>query len=317
MGEESFWDREAAAPQLPSWLAQPKVREYVNKAISGGTAWPLEWFKATWPRRYKRGLSIGCGTGALERGLLDLDLCEHVDAFDASSVSLAIAQSEADKHPQGSRIRYFQADFNTVRLPTDTYDLVLFHQSLHHVARIERLLRHVARALQPEGLLYLEEYIGPSRGYWTQRRFAPYAALYQMIPREMRWFDALGPPINYDDPTEAIRSGEIVSRIVLGFEVAAFQGYGGNVLSVLIGGINPPSVTPWVWDALIQAEQSLLAAGAPHFNAVIVAKPKRGVQGLRARIAYLFAPKWRRLRREIRTLLGRPPLEPEELRFLT
>ena len=104
---------------------------------------------------------MGCGTGALERDLVRRDLCAHVDAFDGSLASLALARSEARREGMADRIRYLAADFNRPALPRATWDLILFHQSVHHVARLERVYRDVARALAPDGLLYLDEYVGP------------------------------------------------------------------------------------------------------------------------------------------------------------
>jgi ubiquinone/menaquinone biosynthesis C-methylase UbiE len=66
------------------------------------------------------------------------------------------------KFPWKDGIRYFAADFNRCNLPRRAYDAVFFHQSLHHVAYVERLFAQVWRTLKPSGLLYLDEYIGSS-----------------------------------------------------------------------------------------------------------------------------------------------------------
>src|ERR1051325_10902440 len=88
-----FWNAEVLAPTHASWMAHPIVRKYINQSITGGpeALWPFDWFESVYPgRRFERGLSIGCGTGALERDLIKRDLCTIVDAFDASPVCLEI-----------------------------------------------------------------------------------------------------------------------------------------------------------------------------------------------------------------------------------
>lgn len=312
-----FWNREAIAPEHHNWLAQPQVRPYVNTLIGGdSSSWPFNWFVRTYPRQFPSALSVGCGTGGLERDILRRGISERVDAFDASDESLAVARREAAAEGMSERIRYYTADFERVTLPRRTYDIVLFHQSLHHVSRMERLLRQVIRSLKPGGLLYLDEYVGPSRTYWDRETIGWYDALYQLVPREMRWWDIFQLPVQWDDLSEAVRSGEIESRLRIGFDIEHFRGCGGNVLAVLYPGLAPGTVSEEVERQLIAAEQRLLASGAPHFNAVITARPKRGIAGAVAALRYVLAPKLRRLRREwIGLTGGNRHKEPEEQRF--
>lgn len=135
-------------------------------------------------------------------------ICDRVDAFDGSETSLAAAREAAVAEGVVDRIAYRNDDFDRVTLPRRAYDVVFFHQSLHHVSRLERLLRQVARTLRPGGLLYLEEYVGPSRTYWTDRTVAWYRALFRMIPEHVRYQDELLLPVQWDDWSEAVRSGE-------------------------------------------------------------------------------------------------------------
>ena len=67
-----------AGPTHVSWMADPAVRAYINRSISGSPqTWPIDWF-VEWLRgkRFERGVSIGCGTGPLERDLIRRGLCK-------------------------------------------------------------------------------------------------------------------------------------------------------------------------------------------------------------------------------------------------
>jgi hypothetical protein len=67
----TFWDCEVDQPTQVSWLEPLAVRIYVNTAISGDQGvWPLQWFQRLYPGPFKRVLSVGCGTGPLERSLM-------------------------------------------------------------------------------------------------------------------------------------------------------------------------------------------------------------------------------------------------------
>jgi SAM-dependent methyltransferase len=303
---QAFWDREIVAPSHVSWMENLWVREAINARIGGAEqpAWPIDWFER-WlgGRRFRRALSIGCGGGALERDLVRRGLCARVDAFDGSPVSLLAARKAADAEGLGGRIGYYAADFNEPALPRKTYDIVFFHQSAHHVAKLEKIYRAILRALVPGGLLYLDEYVGPSRSDWTEALLAPHGEVYARFPPEARRSERLALPIQEDDPSEAIRSSEIVPQLHVGFDIAAERPYGGTLLSVLYPSLQPSALTEETVRALIAEEQRMLDAGALSYYTVLVARPKRGPRKWLASAEYWFVPKAKRVMREIKARL--------------
>jgi SAM-dependent methyltransferase len=299
MSAENFWDREVAAPTHTSWMEHPRVREYILQSISGSVEglWPVDWFmRKIGSRRFGRGLSVGCGTGPFERDIIRKDLVDRVDAFDGSTNSLRIARDSAQAEGMSSRVRYFAADFNEPFLPRRTYDIVFIHQALHHVAKLEKLLRSVLLSLKRGGVLYLDEYIGPSRSDWNDALIAPQRSFFNQIPDEARRVTELPLPIQEDDPSEAIRSSEIIDQLRIGFDLREFRGYGGNLLSVLYPAVNFERTSI---DKMIEEEQRILGTGEKSFYAVIVATPKRGVSRLLASWRYFTEPKLKRIRREL------------------
>lgn len=288
-----FWENELVTSFHSGWMHFPAVRRHIIEQIGVGYGWPMDWLLHQLAgRTFERGLSIGCGTGALERDLLERGICRRIDAFDGAVASLAVAREAAGNLP----IHYFAADFNRPVLPRNTYDAVFFHQSLHHVAKLERLLREVMFALKTDGLLYLDEYVGPSRTWWTEARFARQREQFaRLVPEQGRLSKELPLPIVYDDPSEAVQSGAIRAQLAVGFDVIAERGYGGNLLSLMC---------PAVWwehaDAdqlrrLIDAEREELAAGADPYYMLILARPKKrkSLPSLR----YVVEPKVKRLGR--------------------
>jgi SAM-dependent methyltransferase len=302
-----FWDREVQAPIHVSWMGQPTIRAYINHSITGSFhEWPFDWFQKTYPgRTFERALSIGCGTGALERPLIARGICRRVDAFDGSIGSLAVATQEARKQNLEG-IHYFAGDFNDPHLPADRYDIVFFHQSLHHVAKLEKLFRQVRRALKPGGLLYLDEFIGPSRTDWDEELTATYRRLYKLVKPEWRLYEELPAPIQADDPSEAIRSGEIMPELEAGFDVKHFRGYGGNIISVIYPALRTELLPQEFIDEMVAYERQWLAEKRQKypFYAVIVAEPKAGLRGAVADVRYFTLPKLKRIGREVRQLLA-------------
>ena len=300
MSAENFWDRESSAPTHTSWMEHPRVRDYILRSISGTEEglWPVDFFlRRIGSRRFGRGLSIGCGTGPFERDVIRKNLVDRVDAFDGSTNSLRIARDLARKEGMLDRIHYFAADFNEPFLPRATYDIVFIHQALHHVAKLEKLLRRVLLSLKRGGVLYLDEYIGPSRTDWSDDRIAPQRAYFDKLPADAKRSATLPLPIQEDDPSEAIRSAEILEQLRIGFDVREFRGYGGNLLSVLYPVVDFDR-TP-IERAIIE-EQKLIAGGQRSFYALIIATPKRGLRKLIASIRYFAEPKLKRVVRELR-----------------
>ena len=295
-----FWDREAAAPRYQSWMSHPLVRQYINSAISSSPhIWPLDWFRS-WlsGRTFRRGLSIGCGAGAFEREALAQGLVETIDAFDGSPESIRIAREEAEKAGVAKRVHYTIANFNEPQLPRQTYDIVFAHQSLHHVAKLEKLFRAVLRAMTPDALFYLDEYAGPSRHVWNAQSFAAHRAVFDGIPAQHRLVSLLPLPIEVEDPSEAIRSDEILRELRVGFEIAERRDYGGNLLAPIFQYLDTTNVDAVV-ESLIVAEKELLDAGQESYYTVIVARPKRRLAARVADLRYFAVPKMKRIGREI------------------
>jgi SAM-dependent methyltransferase len=278
------------------------VRHYINAQISGDPGlWPLEWFQRQLNGRvFDRALSIGCGTGDLERSLMQLGLCKRIDAFDTSITSIALAR----KASTSDQVRYFVSDFNNPTIPRDFYDAVFFHQSLHHVAKLEKLLRHVLASLKPDGVVYMEEFIGPSRNQWTEETVAPYQPLYEHFPESMRFFDYMPFPVEWGDLSEAVRSADIVPQLRVGFEIDHIRGYRGSVLSVLFPALVPEKITPEMVTWMLERDRE---PGRPHFYAVIVAHPKKNRNVAAAR--YFIEPKVKWMLRKVRSLFV-PPAPP-------
>jgi SAM-dependent methyltransferase len=295
-----FWDREVIEQEFKGWLDDLAIRHYVNALIGGDTMlWPINWFER-WlkGRTFERALIVGCGGGGFERGLVERGLCRSVDAFDASITSLHLAQTAAVAAGLSDRIRYFAADFNEPVL-RGRYDIVFFQQSAHHVAKLEKLYRAVLHALKDDGLVYMDEYIGPSRTEWRDELIAPQRALYASLPVHIRRFNRLEYPVMADDPSEAIRSSEIETQLRVGFKIEARRPYGGTLLSLIVPCIRDEFVEGDLVTRLIDEEQRLIAAGAPSYYTLIVASPKQGMARVKARIAYWLVPKLKRIKREL------------------
>ena len=305
-----FWGDQDEGIGPDTWYYHPVVRRHVNRSVSGaGDVWPLDWLATHLrDRRFDRALSVGCGPGDLERDLFHRGLCRQIDAFDVSLGALDVARRQSIEEGLQDHLRYFALDANAPALPADTYDVVFCHQSLHHVAKLEKLFGAVLRALRPGGLLYADELVGPSRHEWTPDNMAAARDVYrELVPPEARLLEPLPAPIGPADPSEAIRSSEILPQLRVGFDIEVLRPYGGYLLSLICPHVDWSKAPAGLIERLVELEEEHLARQLDSHYTIVVARAKRGWRRDVARFRYFLEPKVKRLGRELRDLLGLSP----------
>ena len=109
-----------------------------------------------------RALTLGCGVGELERGLVQYDFCRLHDAFDVSGGAIATAKQQAEALGH-THIHYEVQDLNRVTLPASTYDVIFGVSAVQHIAELENPHKNVLGALTSGGYFYMDEFIGPSQ----------------------------------------------------------------------------------------------------------------------------------------------------------
>ena len=287
-----FWDRNPHLSTDPEfWMAHPICRRAINARVSGREeTWPLDFlYERAGSPHFRRMLSLGCGTGRLERAVRRLDIADTIEAIDASAVSIEIARATA-REEGFPEIEYSVADLNRLRLSVARYDAIVFHQSLHHVRAVERLVDQVRRALTPRGLLFLEEWTGPSRFDWSPALLARARALFSGVPREWRKWDDLRTPIEENDPTEAVRSSAIRPTVRRLFATLVDRPYGGQIVSVLLPQLERAVIPSLALDDLIarwlalEAEELAESPESSYYNAML-ARPRGGAGAVAGRVA--------------------------------
>ena len=288
---ESFWDHNHHVSRNPDfWMAHPFCRAAINRRVCGDPfIWPFEAFGLAFVRGPRaRALSLGCGTGELERAARQMKMTVEIDAVDASETSLQIARKKA--HEGGLEgIEYRRADLNEATFPRRHYDLAFFHQSLHHVTSIEKLLARVSRSLVANGLLYLEEWTGPSRDEWDDSRLARAGDLFARLPPEWRRWPTLRAPVEVNDPSEAIRSSAILPAVRRCLRVIVERPYGGHLVSVILPQLARERIPRAQLDDLVARwlvieDEDLARDPACSFHTALVARPRTGVGGFLSRL---------------------------------
>jgi SAM-dependent methyltransferase len=232
------------------WQAHPLTMRHINRLITGreDETWLPFVKRKFFPEPVERGLSLGCGAGMTERNALALDVCKRADAVDISQEAVEVAAAAAEEAGLGDRLRYWQADLNTERFEPDAYDVVFAVQALHHVDALEHLLDEVAASLRPGGLFVVNEYIGPAQFQWLDKTEVLMNRILDALPHEYKVNPRNGfvkeridrtpaEEIARVDPSESVRSDEIVTTLESRFDVVYRADFGGTLLQFVLADI--------------------------------------------------------------------------------
>ncbi len=237
------------------WLAIPEVdARYQRRACAGDTT--RRWFAHLVDTHLgpaaarARMVSLGCGTGGLERKLHALGAFAHFDAFDVAPG--AIDGARRDAAPAGmTNIDYQVRDLQAEGVPRRSYDAAWFNGSLHHIERLEYVLDEVRDSLAPDGWLFVNEYVGANAFGFGPRQRECIAAAFRLLPARLRrsciagdegrLMEAAPLPdpdeVRRVDPSEAVRSEDILRAIEARFDVVERNDCGGTLLHFLLAGI--------------------------------------------------------------------------------
>lgn len=127
------------------WLKNPILHEYFATCMWNLKKHYMEYIVEKYGIRNATVLSIGCGSGDLERGLAKLGCAKAIEAFDIDKIKIEEARKLSKRSGLDDLIYYFQADANNIHLPKERYDLVVAHNSLHHIQKLEELFQEVKK----------------------------------------------------------------------------------------------------------------------------------------------------------------------------
>jgi len=175
-------------------------------------------------------------------------------------------------------VEYEIADLDKLSLPIRSIDAAFAHQALHHVKNLEACFDGVARALRPGGILYVDEYVGPSRHEWKRSDLDRLREVFGALPADARRVRRLGLPVDWKDPSEAVRSSEIEPLLAARFDLVARRPYGGNLMAPLMPNLDLDRLAEaeheeWVM-RFAAIEDSWLAGGEKSYYVTAVYRPR-------------------------------------------
>lgn len=286
MNVSDVWDKQVSEEfarhmNRCTWSGIPQVHANHNYLITGRRDY--YWIRYVRDHYFPDGknidaLSLGCGEGHVDRLFKAEGLnFRSFTGIDISAASVQKAQQLAEEMRLAPEISYFVADLNRYQLPPRSYDFIYFFQSLHHIEALESILASCAAALRPRGLLMVNEFVGPTRFQWTRQQVEMANHLLNLLPAELRsdlfqggnvLKSQTGTPtierMIAEDPSEAVRSGDIESVLREHFDIIEEKNWGGTlnyrVFEDIAGNFNLQNpLHECIIELLIYLENTLIA----------------------------------------------------------
>lgn len=151
-------------------------RGYLNKTMEVA-------LKMLQPDGRERILDVACGTGELERRVMEIHPAQAIVGADLTDAMLARARTKLAAFPH---VVFYQADSAALPFPDASFDCVITCSALHYMRNPERVVSEFARVLTPGGRLIVIDWTRDAwqgRVYdWLRRKTVP--AHYQVYTTE-------------------------------------------------------------------------------------------------------------------------------------
>jgi GT2 family glycosyltransferase/SAM-dependent methyltransferase len=232
----------------------------------------------------RKAASLCCGAGALERELVRSGLLADCIGYDLATSALDAAR-EAAAAEGFTGLRYERRDLERDGLGVSSLDLVLTHQGVHHLSKLEDLFDAVREALIPGGVFHLHEFVGADRFQWPDRQVNEMTAWLRSVPERYRRTrsgaikECVGRATIAEmiahDPSEAIRSSAIELLVTERFEVVERRKLGGTLAMMALADIaqnfdpDSPKDVNYI-EELLAREEELIKTGEIGSDFVVI-----------------------------------------------
>ncbi len=276
------------------WELLEEVRRYQDLMMTEGGDL-VEYLFSFFPKGSRSaltGLILGCSygadsppialakTGAFKR-LLVVDIAEGLLGRQ-SQISAEMGLNHI--------LEYKCMDLNKDSLTGEkSYDLIFALGTIHHITRLEGLFSEINGCLRKGGIFCMREYIGPSFLQYTEKQIQIANRVLAGLPDYLKmqgdgsikkegWKPGIE-EIMADDPSEAVRSQDIMRIVRTQTDVLVCKMTGGTILDPLLHGIagnfDRDDASRTILRTIICLEQILIEEGAIPSDFVFVIAQKR------------------------------------------
>ncbi len=243
---KTWWNDIASDAPRNMWSIPAVIRRWQEKISGDPYCSMIEYVASRWILNHKKVLllSPGCGDGDKECSIALKYPQWEITGFDISEKRINNAIKNA-RERRLRNVRFFVDDIYSPASINGRYDMVFFDSSLHHFSAFEKIFSWIKEILDKDGLLLINEYVGPDRFQWTgdQLRAANIALnairpAYRTLPYSGIVKKKIYRPgilrMILSDPSEAVQSSKIVSAVNQYFNRVKEVGLGGNIIHLVL-----------------------------------------------------------------------------------
>lgn len=190
---------------------------------------------------------IGCSEITRpELPLFNSGLFEEITIFDIAQGLLDRQQLLVEKEGY-DRIFYRYANLNEYQFSENSLEFIFAWGTVHHIENLEHFFAQARKALTTNGLIIMREYVGPNYIQLTDTQMTISDAILRLIPSEYRRRPDGSIKENGDrpnlkellkvDPSESVRSQDILDALAAEFDVISLCKTGGTILHPLLNSI--------------------------------------------------------------------------------
>jgi 2-polyprenyl-3-methyl-5-hydroxy-6-metoxy-1,4-benzoquinol methylase len=259
------------------WTQIPSVVGRINERITGDERLTFKDFVCKQyfaDHKHRRGLSLGCGDGDRERDWAKRGVFSQLTGLDLSPERIRKAEHDAQEAGLSDILQFKVFDVNALSPQDQRYDVIIFEHSLHHFSNIRSVLSKVHDLLEPDGLLVIDEFVGPRRFQWTAQQLTFADGILRCLPESYRRLRS-GTSVKrrnlrageflmwLNDPSEAVESDCIEAELLRQFKVLKGADYGGTISHLVFHDIahhfaqEDPETLKWA-EMVLNAEDALL-----------------------------------------------------------
>lgn len=223
-----YWSAKALTGYAPNWFslcADEICRRVTGQTKLGATRKIMQDYLPDLPAASM--MEIGCLSGSKLRGFFD-------DGWIRRGVGIDVAEGAIE---QGRKIKRTAIDLHVMDLNApvplgERFEVIHANGVLHHIENLEACADWIVEHLEPNGILIASEFTGPVRYRYSRREIDFINEGVSILPENLRETftpESLKPKLDAD-PSESIRSRDIIDVLrAAGLSVEA-RPYGGNVL---------------------------------------------------------------------------------------
>jgi len=276
------------------WEMLSRVGSYQFECISGNwnidmLTYTTDLLRKNFKDKKVRAGFIGCSEmGRPEVAFNESEMFSEIVVMDIAK-GLLEQQQEKARAENLSNLIYQPNDFNDFILKEDEFDFIYAAGTIHHVKNLEHFFSQLQKGLKKDGIMVMREYVGPDYLQYTDLQLTIVNFLLNLLPDELKLLQnqkdikSIEHRISKEtlmqlDPSEAVRSGDIINVMKDYFEVIEFHKTGGSILHPLLNGIagnfDKDPEGDKVLKGLIDIEKGLINGDMlPSDFVYIVAKP--------------------------------------------